>query len=126
MWMTVIWTLVFSIASALSIAMLGDARLISGDLFQARRIVRLALSWQFIVAMVFALISRVTFVFINNSLLAYDQFRANATTITALITAFSYVFILAANYLFWKQSLSVVQGFGALLILLGVFLVTLK
>jgi drug/metabolite transporter (DMT)-like permease len=126
MWQAALWTLVFSVATALSIALLGDKRLISGNLLSFRRFLELALGWQFIVAMALAFISRVTFILINNSLLTTEQFRDNATTITALVTAVSYLFVIAANYLLWAQRLSLFQGFGASLILAGVFLITWK
>jgi len=125
MWQAALWTLVFSIATALSIALLGDKRLISGNLFSLRRFLELALGWQFIVAMGLAFVSRVTFILINNSLLT-TQFRDNATTIAALVSAVSYLFVIAANYLLWAQRLSLFQGVGAGLILTGVFLITWK
>ncbi|MFB3905224.1 MAG: hypothetical protein ACE15E_17375 [Acidobacteriota bacterium] len=126
MWKAGLWTLVFSVATALSIALMGDKRLISGNLLNLRRFLEMALSWQFIVAMALAFVSRVTFILINNSLLTAEQFRDNATTITALVTAVSYLFVIAANYLLWAQRLSLFQGVGACLILAGVFLVTWK
>jgi len=126
MWKAGLWTLVFSLATALSIALMGDKRLISGNLLSPRRFLEMAVGWQFIIAMALAFVSRVTFILINNSLLTTEQFRDNATTITALVTAVSYLFVIAANYLLWAQRLSVFQGVGAFFILAGIFLIMWK
>ena len=75
--------------------------------------------WKFIASMACAVISRFSFILINNSLLKIPSLAENSTTITSFITAIGFIFIMIANYLFLNERITVQQGVGALIILLG-------
>lgn len=112
-------TVLFGIFSAASIVFTGDRGLISGNL-QGSNFIHLILDKRFIIAMILAVGSRFTFIFINNTLLQMPEFAKNSTTITSFITAISYVFIIVANYIFLHERLTVTQIIGAGLVMVGI------
>lgn len=122
----VILAVVFSTVTAISIALLGDRSLISGNLLEVKTILRLAFHWKFILSMSLAVTARMTFILINSSLLKISALAQNSTTITAFITALSYVFIILINYLFLKERLSWQQGVGSLMVVSGIWVILLK
>lgn len=105
--------------SAASVVITGDRRLISGNL-TGNNFLRLVFDWRFILAMLLALGSRFTFIFINNTLLKIPDLAKNSTTITTFITASSYIFIIAANFIFLQERLTLQQTIGAGLVLAGI------
>ena len=78
------------------------------------------------VAMVLAVGSRFTFIYINHLLLGVPSLAKNSTTITALITAFSYLFIILANYWILKETITINQIAGAVLIVAGIVIILWK
>lgn len=118
----VFWTLIFSLSTAFSITLLGDRGLISGNLLDVKKLLSLLLNWKFILSMFLAVIARASFVLLNNTIFKIDKFAHNATSIAALLSAFSYMCILVTNYLFLKERLSLHQAFGAFVIILGIFI----
>lgn len=112
-------TILFGIFSAASIVFTGDRGLISGNL-RGSNFIHLILDKRFIFAMILAVASRFTFIFINNTLLQMPEFAKNSTTITSFITAISYIFIIVANYLFLHERLTVTQIIGAGLVMVGI------
>ena len=112
--------LIFSFSTAFSITLLGDRNLISGNLVDSRRWLYLILNWKFILSMSLAIIARISFIFLNNSLLKIDKFAPNATSITALVSSVSYICILLTNFIILKEKLSLVQLLGASFIILGI------
>jgi drug/metabolite transporter (DMT)-like permease len=117
----VLLTILFGIISAASIVLTGNRGLISGDIV-GRNFFRMIFDWRFILAMVLAVGSRFTFIYINNTLLKIPALARNSTTITTFITALSYVFIIVANYIFLRERLSLQQIAGAGLIVGGILL----
>lgn len=115
------FTLLFSISTALSITLLGDRNLISGNLLSLTKMVSILTNWKFILSMSLAVLARFSFVMLNNSLLKVDRLAASSTTISSFITCFAFVFIVASNVLFLDEKLSVQQGVGAIIIICGVF-----
>jgi len=122
----IFWTLVFSLTTAASIALLGTRSLISGDLFRLDNFLKLIFNWRFILSMILALTARFSFILINNSLLKIPPLAQNSTTITAFATTISFVFIIIANYFFLNEKINLTQGIGAFVILIGIFLITWK
>ena len=116
------WILIYCVANTLSIVLLGDRSLISGNLLNLENILRLIFNWKFIMAMAVAVLTRVIFIMLNNSLLKIPRLAAVSTTIATFITLLSLIFILLANYLFLDEKLNVQQGFGAAIVLLGISL----
>lgn len=112
----------YGVFSAASIVITGDRRLISGNL-TGNDFLRLIFDWRFLLAMLLAIGSRFTFVFINNSLLKFPNLANNSTTITTFITASSYIFIIAANFLFLNERLTVQQAVGATLVMIGIIVI---
>jgi drug/metabolite transporter (DMT)-like permease len=115
----ILWTVVFSISTAISIVLLGNRALISGNLLTVKRIVELIFSWQFILAMIFALFSRFSFILLNNAVLKVPELAQNSTTVTTFATAVSFIFVAAANYIFLQERLTLTQILGASIIIFG-------
>lgn len=120
----VLWVLVFCLASAASIVLTGDRGLISGNLLAPKNAFALFFHWKFIIAMALAVVSRLTFILVNNSLLSIPRLARNSTTVTTLILTLSYVFVIGANAFWLKERLTPNQGVGAALILVGVIVIT--
>lgn len=74
------------------------------------------------VAMLFAVFSRLSFIMINNSLLKIPRLATASTSITTFATLISLVFVLLANYYFLNEKLSTQQIIGAAIILAGIVL----
>lgn len=116
------WTIMYSIATAGSITLLGQRDLISGNLFSFEKIIALLINWKFIFSMLLALMARVSFIMTNNSLLKIPRLAANSTTITAFVTLIGLVLIVVFNYIFLKEKLNLNQAIGAFLIMFGIFM----
>lgn len=114
-----LWVLLYSLAMAFSIALLGDRSLISGDLLSVRAIFRLFFHWKFIFSMLLALFARLAFIMVNNALLSIPRLADNSTTITAFALAIAYVFVVIVNGVYLKETLHSGQLLGASLVVLG-------
>ena len=116
----IFWLLIFCITNTISIVLLGDRALISGNLLNIENIVRLALNWKFILAMLFAVATRISFIMLNNSLLKIPRLADASTSITTFATLLSLVFLLIANYYFLNERLNIQQAVGAFIVMIGV------
>lgn len=116
----VAWVIVYCVAASASIVLLGDRSLLSGNLFSARGLLALVTNWRFAAAMGLALLARLSFTMLNANLLKVPRLQGGATTITTFVMAISFVFIVAANVVFLKERLTVQQGVGALLVVIGI------
>jgi len=116
------WAIAFSIFSAISIVLLGNREIISGNLFSLEKVISILLNWRFIVSMVFALLTRVAFMLTNNAILKIPSLASSSTTVTSFITLLSLVFITVANYLFLSEKLTFIQGIGAVIIMIGTWI----
>ena len=119
----ILWTIAFSISTAISIVLLGDRKLISGNLFSMKAILAILLNWKFIVSMLFAVVARMSFIMTNNSLLKIPDLAKNSTTITTFITTVTFVVVIFANYFFLGERLMFKQAIGCLIILAGVWMI---
>ena len=117
----VIATILFGIFASASIVLTGDRTLISGN-DSGKNLIRMLWDWRFILSMALAVGSRFTFIYLNSILLKIPALTRNSTTITSFITAFGYIFIILANYLFLKERLTIQQLAGASMIMGGIFL----
>lgn len=120
----IIWTATYSFATAISIVLLGQRDLISGNLFEPKNLIALLINWKFIVSMIFALVARASFVLTNNALLKIPHLATSSTTITTFITLFCLILVVIANAIFLKERINLTQGIGASLILFGIFLIS--
>ena len=118
----ILWTIVFSITTGLSITLMGDRELISGNLLELKKIISIIFHWKFIVAIVLAVGARISFMLLNSAVLKIEKYSQNATTIAAFASAFSFIFIFVSNALFLGERISVLQGIGGGVIILGIFL----
>ena len=118
----ILWTIIYSVATAISITLLGDRDLISGNLLELKKIISLITNWQFIVSMVFALIARISFIMTNNSLLKIPKLANASTTITTFITLICLIFVVIANYIFLREKMSIQNIVGAVVIMIGVWI----
>lgn len=119
----IIFTLLFCLVTAGSIVLLGDRSLISGNLFSVKKILSIALNWKFIVAVLMALMARMSFVLINNNLLKIPKLANSSTTTTVFITTLGYFFVIAANWLFLDERLTGIQLVGCSIVLVGICLI---
>lgn len=118
----ILWLVIYCISNTVSITLVGERSLISGNIFTPAGMFRLVTDWRFIIAMIFAVFARVSFIMINNSLLKIPKLAGASTSITTLATLISLIFILIANYYFLSERLSVQQLVGAAIILVGISL----
>jgi len=116
----IVWLLVFCVSSTISITLIGDRNLISGNLLEWNNILKLVFNWKFIVAIAFAVFSRLSFIMINNSLLKIPRLAGASTSITTFATSISLVSVLIANYYFLGEKLSMQQATGAAVVLAGI------
>lgn len=126
MLLIIFWIIIYCIANTFSIVLLGDRSLISGNLLNIDNIIRLIINWKFILAMVFAVLTRVSFIMINNSLLKIPKLASASTSIATFATLLSLIFILLANYFFLNEKLNLQQAIGAFIVLVGVTIMVNK
>lgn len=119
----IIFTVLFCLATAGSIVLLGDRSLISGNLFSLKKLFSIAVSWKFIAAILMAVAARMTFILINNNLLKIPKLANSSTTVTVFITTLGYFFVIVANWLFLDERLSITQLTGCVIVLIGICLI---
>jgi drug/metabolite transporter (DMT)-like permease len=85
-------------------------------------IIQLLFNWKFIVAMALAVLSRLSFIMINNALLKIPRLANISTSLCTLITSVSLIFVLLTNYYFLDEKLSAQQMVGAVTIIAGIAL----
>lgn len=120
MFLVIFWLLAFCLTNTISIVLMGDRSLISGNLLDASNILRILLSWKFIAAMVFAVLTRMSFIMLNNAILKIPKLANASTTISTFATLLSLAFIVIANYYFLNEKLNLQQAIGAFIVLIGV------
>ncbi|MDQ3123135.1 MAG: hypothetical protein M3Q14_00395 [bacterium] len=118
-------TILFSLATVASILLLGS-RAIIGQEMTFMRVLQLIFTWQFILGAFFAFSARVFFIILNSVIYRIPELSTSSTTITTLITTLSLVFVIIANYFFLDERLSAIQIVGAIVIFIGIFLITTK
>lgn len=114
------WLLVYCLSTAISIVLVGDRNLISGNLFKDNALINLLFNWKFILAMCFAVFSRLSFVLLNNSFLKVPRLASISTTLTTFITLLSIAFVVFANFFFLNEKLNMQQSIGAAIIIIGI------
>ena len=124
--LAIFWVIIYCLATAFSIVLLGDRGLISGNLFSMENIIKLVFNWKFILSMSLAVLSRLSFILINNTLLKITYLADISTTLSVFITLTSIIFIVLANHLFLKESLNIKQAVGAFIVLTGIFIMLNK
>lgn len=118
-----ILTILFSITTVISVAIIGSRDLIGGQM-NFVNLVKIVFDWRFIVGAFFAFLSRLLFLMINSTLYNIPDLAVSSTTATTFITSISLIFVAIANYYFLDERFSTTQGIGAFVILLGIFLIT--
>lgn len=121
----IIYTVLFSVATVISILLLGSRTLIAGDM-NLMRILQILISWQFILGAFFAFAARLIFMMLNSVIYKIPELSASSTTLTTLITTVSLVFVIIANYFFLDEKITPIQIVGAVVIFIGIFLITTK
>jgi drug/metabolite transporter (DMT)-like permease len=116
----IVWVIAYCISNTLSIVLLGDRSLISGNLLRPESIIHLIFNWKFILAMMFAVFTRISFIMLNNSLLKIPRLADASTSICTFITLLSLIFILIANYFFLDERLNLNQAIGAFIVMIGI------
>jgi drug/metabolite transporter (DMT)-like permease len=121
----VLLTILFSIATVVSILLLGSRAIVGAEM-SVGRIIMLIFSWQFILGAVFAFAARLIFVVLNSTIYRIPSLSASSTSITTLITTMSLVFVVIANYVFLHERLTLQQMIGSAIIILGVLVISMK
>jgi len=121
----ILWTVLFTVATVISIVFTGSRVIVSGTI-DLPRMAAILVDWHFLVGVGFAFISRICFLLVNNSLLRVPGLDAGATTITAFITSIALVFVVFANAIFLDERLTPIQILGAIVILVGIVLMTAR
>lgn len=124
MFYVILYTILFSLVTVISILLTGSRSFISGGELNLMKIVRMVLDWHFILGAGFAFLARLLFIMVNNSLLKIPNLANSSTTITMFITSIAMVFVIIANYYFLGERINVSQGVGAFIILVGIFVIT--
>jgi drug/metabolite transporter (DMT)-like permease len=107
----------------LSILLLGSRQIIGLEM-NFGNIIKIIFGWQFLLGAFFAFFSRLLFMMINSALFKMPNLSESSTTITTLITSISLIFVMLANYYFLNEKISTLQGVGAFVIIVGIFLIT--
>jgi drug/metabolite transporter (DMT)-like permease len=121
----IIWTVLFTIATVVSIVLMGSRTIVAGNI-DLPRMAAILVDWHFVVGVAFAFFSRICFLLVNNSLLRVPGLDAGATTITAFITSIALVGVVAANHVFLGERLTPLQLVGAAVIMVGIILMTAR
>lgn len=124
MFYVILYTILFSIVTVVSILLTGSRSFISGGELTPMKIIRMLVDWHFILGAGFAFLARLFFIMVNNSLLKIPHLAGSSTTITTLVTSVALVSVIIANYYFLGEKLNVTQGVGAFIILVGIFVIT--
>ena len=120
----ILYTILFSLVTVISILLTGSRSFISGSNLTPMAVVKMVLDWHFILGAGFAFMARLLFIMVNNSLLKIPHLANSSTTITMFLTSIAMVFVIIANYYFLGEKINVTQGVGALVILIGIFMIT--
>jgi drug/metabolite transporter (DMT)-like permease len=120
----IIYTILFSLVTVISILLTGSRSFISGSNLTPLAIIKMIFDWHFIVGAAFAFTARLFFIMVNNSLLKIPHLANSSTTITTFITSIAMVFVIIANYYFLGEKINTTQGVGIFIILFGIFLIT--
>ena len=124
MWLQIIFLiLVYCLSTTISIVIVGDRSLISGNLFKNHALINLLFNCKFIVAMCFAILSRISFVLLNNSFLQVPRLASISSTLTTFVTLLSLAFVVFANFFFLNEKLNTQQLIGAVIILVGIIVI---
>lgn len=124
MFYVILYTILFSVVTVISILLTGSRSFISGGELTFMKILRMIFDWHFIIGAGFAFLARLLFIMVNNALLKIPHLANSSTTITMFITSISMVFVIIANHYFLDEKINTLQGLGAFIILLGIFLIT--
>jgi len=124
MFYVILYTILFSLVTVISILLTGSRSFISGQELTPIKIIQLLLNWHFIIGAGFAFMARLFFIMINNSLLKIPHLANSSTTVTMYITTTTMIFVIAANYFFLGERINLTQGIGAFIIIFGIFIIT--
>lgn len=124
MFYVILYTILFSLVTVISILLTGSRSFISGGDLTALKIIKMIFDWHFILGAGFAFLARLLFIMTNNALLKIPHLAGSSTTITMFITSLAMVFVIIANYYFLGERINITQGIGAFIILVGIFVIT--
>ncbi|MEI7621705.1 MAG: hypothetical protein WCJ51_04175 [Candidatus Moraniibacteriota bacterium] len=120
----ILYTILFSLVTVISILLTGSRSFINGSNLTPMGILKMLIDWHFILGAGFAFLARLFFIMINNSLLKIPHLANTSTTITMFITSIAMIFVIIANYFFLGEKINLTQGAGAFVIILGILMIT--
>lgn len=120
MLLIIVWSIIYAIVVAASVIFIGKP-LNNG--LTIKSLLMLLIDIGFLFGGILALCARFIFVIINNLASRHPNLQEAHLTIAALATMGSVIAIIFANYLLLNERLSIIQIFGVVLILTGIFFV---
>ena len=112
----------FGLATAASIALLGDRQLLQGKTLSIESAETLLSDWRLWISLALGVLARVIFVATNVLMLLDVRWSESATTLTAFVTATAYIFVIVFNHILLGEVLSRQQFLGAALVMGGIVL----
>ena len=124
MFSVILYTILFSIVTVISILLTGSRSFITGAELTPMKLISMLIDWHFILGASFAFLARLFFILINNSLLKIPSLAESSTTVTMFITTITMVFVIVANYYFLGERITIPQSIGALVIIFGIIIIS--
>lgn len=122
----VLYVLIFIALSSFSITILGDRAILSTDLSNLNGILVLLTNWKIYLAVILAVLARVSFTLMNIQLYKIPETSSNATNIATVFSNCAILGVLLTNYFFLGEVLTVKQLMGVLFVVVGVFVILIK
>lgn len=120
------YILIFIALSSFSITILGDRAILSTDLSNLNGIFILLTNWKIYLAVVLAILARVSFTLMNIQLYKIPETSSNATNIATVFSNCAIFGVLITNYFFLGETLNFKQLIGILFVVLGVLIILFK
>ena len=121
-----LYVLIFIALSSFSITILGDRAILSSDLSSLNGILGLFVNWKIYLAVVLAILARISFTLINIQLYKIPLTSNNSTNIASLLSNTAIFGVLITNYFFLGEVLTIKQGIGMVFILIGVLFILIN
>lgn len=121
-----LYVLIFIALTSFSITILGDRAILSSDLSSLNGIFGLLINWKIYLAVVLAILARISFTLINIQLHKIPLTSNNSTNIASLLGNTAIFGVLITNYFFLGEILTVKQGIGMMFILVGVLFILIN
>jgi drug/metabolite transporter (DMT)-like permease len=118
----VVWTLIYDLAVAASILLLGNPATLLGHI-TPKTLLMLVFDWRFMLGAVLAVGARFIFVIINNLASKNDTLSHAHLSLTAIASMTSIIMVLVVNHFVLGDRFTLIQLLGIGIVLLGFFFI---